>query len=221
MNDKHSNSRLDRREFLGKVLPAGAFGCLGSSVLLSAGQQTGKPTSQTQKSLQNSQLSYREVFQFGLQGYYIPLMKYFADQFGKENFLNMLKKAYTHIYSEAMIKVSKDVPKKDLRTFTECFGKANLSLTPHIDPALYDRVSGNSTTYHALERSDRIIELRVTQCLYADVFRQAEAADIGYIALCYPDSVLAEAFDVKMKLYRTKTLMQGHDCCDHKYVYEV
>jgi hypothetical protein len=221
MNYKHSTPRCNRRDFLCKVLPAGAFGCLGSSALLSTGLRTDSTTIQTQQSLQNAQLNYREVIQFGLQAYYIPLMKYFADQFGKGNFLDMLKKAYAHIYSEAMIKVCKDIPKKDLRTFTECFGKANLSLTPHIDPALYDRISENSTTYHALKRSDRVIELRVTQCLYADVFRQAAAADIGYIALCYPDEVLAETFAAKLKLYRTKTLMQGHDCCDHKYVYEV
>ncbi len=58
------------------------------------------------------------------------------------------------------------------------------------------------------------------ECLYAEVFRSLNAADLGLIILCNGDVTSAEAFHPKLRLERTKTLMQGDDCCDFKYVWD-
>jgi hypothetical protein len=58
-----------------------------------------------------------------------------------------------------------------------------------------------------------------SECLYAKTFRDLEAEDLGYIMLCHPDFAMAEAINPKLQLERSKTLMQGHDCCNHKYVW--
>jgi len=34
---------------------------------------------------------------------------------------------------------------------------------------------------------------------------------------CQNDFYIAEGFNSKIGLKRTKTLMEGHDCCDHFY----
>ncbi len=59
-----------------------------------------------------------------------------------------------------------------------------------------------------------------TECLYAEVFKNLDAADLGLIVLCNGDIASAEAFHPNLRLERTKTLMHGDDCCDFKYVWE-
>jgi hypothetical protein len=43
---------------------------------------------------------------------------------------------------------------------------------------------------------------------------------IGYFLSCYADFASAEMFDPKLRMIRTKTLMQGDDCCNNRYVIE-
>jgi len=57
------------------------------------------------------------------------------------------------------------------------------------------------------------------ECLTAEVFREEDAAEIGYATVCHADFALPEGFNPKIKLIRDKTLMQGHDCCNHRYVW--
>jgi hypothetical protein len=63
--------------------------------------------------------------------------------------------------------------------------------------------------------------MKVTECLWAKTFREADAADIGYRCICRADYVTAKAFNPKLELVRDKTLMQGHACCNHRYVMQV
>ena len=60
----------------------------------------------------------------------------------------------------------------------------------------------------------------ITSCLTEIVFREADALDLGYACVCHADFGLPVGLNPKLKLIRTKTLMQGHDCCNHRYVWE-
>ena len=71
-----------------------------------------------------------------------------------------------------------------------------------------------------LEDTETAFELKVTECIQATVFRDANAADIGYARVCWGDYAWAEGFNPNIKLVRDKTLMQGHDYCNHRYVWE-
>lgn len=57
----------------------------------------------------------------------------------------------------------------------------------------------------------------VTECIYARVFKQLKATDIGYLRFCEHDFESAKAIHPQVGLKRTKTLMQGNDCCDFVY----
>jgi hypothetical protein len=46
------------------------------------------------------------------------------------------------------------------------------------------------------------------------------AVDIGYAVICHPDFASAEGYSTKLRLVRTKTLMQGHDCCNHRWLWK-
>ena len=67
-----------------------------------------------------------------------------------------------------------------------------------------------------VEQSAEVFEYRVKKCLRAKVFRDSNAADIGYGMVCYPDYAVARG----LKLIRTRTLMQGDAECSLGYVME-
>ena len=57
-------------------------------------------------------------------------------------------------------------------------------------------------------------------CLWADIYREWGAEDIGYLIECKPDFAVIAAQHPNLRLERTKTLMQGDDCCDFKFIWE-
>ena len=62
--------------------------------------------------------------------------------------------------------------------------------------------------------------MEITECLWAQTFREANAADLGFVTICYQDEVMAAAFDPRLKLTRIKTLMNGDDGCHFHWVWE-
>ncbi len=57
----------------------------------------------------------------------------------------------------------------------------------------------------------------VTECLWATVFRELDAEDLGLIIECDTDFAFATAMHENLKLERTETLMQGDSCCDFSF----
>jgi len=65
-----------------------------------------------------------------------------------------------------------------------------------------------------LEDTDTRQAYRFTRCMWAEVFAELDALDIGFW-LCEGDAPTASAFNPAIGFQRTKTLMEGDDCCDH------
>ena len=63
-------------------------------------------------------------------------------------------------------------------------------------------------------------KLHVKDCLFARSFKSMDAGDIGYLWNCNVDFQSAERFHPNLRLKRTKTLMQGDDCCDFTWYWE-
>ena len=61
------------------------------------------------------------------------------------------------------------------------------------------------------------IQLRVTRCPNAELGASLNAADWLSALVCAGDPHTAASFDPPIRFERTKTLMQGDDCCDHAY----
>jgi fumarate reductase iron-sulfur subunit len=57
----------------------------------------------------------------------------------------------------------------------------------------------------------------VTRCPLAEMAHELQATDWGYICFCADDPHIVAGFNPAMRFRRTKTLMEGHDCCDHFY----
>ena len=60
----------------------------------------------------------------------------------------------------------------------------------------------------------------VRECLWAKTFEDMEDKELGYVICCKGDFAMAPAVSPKLSLKRTKTLMQGDECCDHEWCWE-
>lgn len=192
------------RRKLFSILPAGAAGCLGCPGTARCAAQAGAQPpahSWTEK----ADMSWEDVFRFAYQKDFIPIMKALAAQIGQEKFIHMLQEIVNERVRQGTARRS--LPKRDLAAFTA----GMKSMPPLFQHALVGEI---------LEDTPQVFEYRVSRCLWAKAFREEDAGDIGYAIVCYPDYAVASGFNPKLKLTRTKTLMQGHDCCELRYVME-
>jgi len=143
--------------------------------------------------------TYEEAFRWRYE-YYIKLMLRFAEHLGRDRLIEMIKQA------------------ADENRMANASDNKDFSFEKYICPG--DTTYRNMMTWDVVERTDRIYEMRVTECLWTKIFKEFNAEDIGYATVCHGDFADARAAHPKLRLERTKTLMQGHDCCNHRWVFE-
>ena len=150
-------------------------------------------------------MTWEDIFRFAFQKDMIPVLKALAAEIGNEKFVGMLKQVTSERARTGMSRSR--IPARDLATWV-----ANMKAMP----PLYQ----HALVAEIVEDAPQAFEYRVSKCLWAKAFREEEAGDIGYAMVCHPDFAVASAFNAKLKLTRTKTLMQGDDCCTLRYVME-
>ncbi len=155
----------------------------------------------------DAHMNFREVYAFAYAQNFIPIMKLLAEDFGRDKLTRTLQASLSKAATEQMRKLAPPPPKNTLSAY--------LGLTDDTNYFWSHVLEKNWT-----EKTPTAAQIRVTRCLWAETFRAADAADIGYAAICHGDFAAASAFNPKIRLLRTKTLMQGHDCCDHRWVQE-
>jgi hypothetical protein len=202
--DTYGGIKLNRRYFLKSLLPIPAVLCAGYEVLIADEEKNDEYMSPAQKASQDSQMTFREVFRFAYEDFYIPIMKSLQRQLGEVKCLDMLKVAITEVQTENGLEWAKRVEINDFASYIRYLKEP-------------DRQWVHTCTHNIIKETERSIAVNYTWCMWADVFRAAGAADIGYAAFCHGDFALCRAFNPRIRLYRSKTLMQGDDHCDHRY----
>jgi hypothetical protein len=149
--------------------------------------------------------------------------------------LGMLGKNFTRLAWQGMVAI--DLLDKKLRETrpyeahageTERVFQEYLKKLPHNDFATFraearekpSRFWEHVVTRVITEDTESSFEKKITECLFAKTFREAGAADIGYAYCCYYDFPAAQAYNPKLKLIRTKTLMAGDDCCNPRHIWQ-
>ena len=206
---KASNFAASRRKFLKSILPTGTMFCLGCSNLfaLSKVNEQSEVKAAKHKFMVDSGMSYKQVHELAFRRLLIPILQNLANSTGKDELIEMLMKANSEASVHRGENWAKRVPENDLSTFTANFKKPS-------------RFFEHTCTHQILEYTEKVVEVKYTECICATIFREANASDIGYAAICHGDFAIAQAFNPKIKLIRTKTLMQGNDCCNHRYILE-
>ena len=198
-----NRSSMNRREFVTRAAAACSLFCCGGGslfALLRNGQEAGSSAAK-HKFLKDAGMSYNEIFQMAVGRLYLPTMKIVVDKFGMDDVQGAILDGMKQRIKEQV----ENLPSRELQDFAQFFKSP-------------DPFSANTLTFKIVQDSDKVFEMRVSECLWAKTFREAKAADLGFKFICYADYVTAEAFNEKIKLIRDKTLMQGHDYCNHKYV---
>jgi predicted ArsR family transcriptional regulator len=92
--------------------------------------------------------------------------------------------------------------------------------TGRSDPEyLYKLFNDAVHEYEVVRKGPEALEVRVTRCAHADVFRGLNATDVGMKMICMGDYAVVEGFNPRMRFSRPKTIMAGDDCCH--FVFEL
>lgn len=203
---KTHRGTIGRRELLVKSAPACALACVGlgnvrslaAALTASSFQEThkfDKPLDREFTIRQLAQASNRSLFEMirtlqreMKEGEVVRLLKLSSDEIGRQQ-------AKAHAQA---------VPDTSFESFVSTFRQM---------------ASGSTLTAEVVEDTEKAFELRVSECVLEAVFREAGlAGEVGHAAVCNMDYTWPTAFNPAFKMERSKTLMQGHDCCNHRYL---
>ena len=193
-------SKRNRRQFISTILPACAFSYASFNNFFTFECLEKKPYEQSEKHKFQKEWghTYEEAFRWRYR-YYIEIMERFADYFGRDKLIQMVMRAV----DESSQRSATNDPDFSFVQWTK-------------GGSVYQ----NMMTSEVIERSDRVFEIRVSECLWAKTFQEKNSADIGYATVCYSDFSSARAAHPKLRLERTKTIMQGHGYCNHRWTWE-
>ena len=197
-----------RRNFLIKAVPACAVSCLAASKVFAKSPMIAKSLIEQEghkfdKKLPGPDITYRRFAAIRHRSF-IRFARFLQKEIGEERVIELIKKE-----TEQRLNAQ---AKRDLERLGNSDFKSYISIFR--DPGML-----SSLTMEIIEDTDKVFEIRVTDCLAAESFLPHKAGDIGYAAVCWGDYNWATDFNPKIKLIRDKTLMQGHDCCNHKYIW--
>jgi hypothetical protein len=198
--------KTSRRQFIASVIPACAITCMGSnrvfvSILRAEGHLIQEPKHKFDNNFELA-ITYRQFLEAQYRNF-IALAKALEKEMGKGKAIEFLKKFATERQTNLEKQQVSRMPDNSFSSFIGLFRSGQ----------------DNTMTMKIVEDTPSVFEFKVTECLYADSFLRAKAGDIGYAWICWGDYAWAEGFNPKIKLVRSKTLMQGHDCCNHRYTW--
>ena len=210
---KPSNLASSRRDFLLNVLPTGTLFCFGCGNLstIASGQDRQKTEEKKHKYQEDSGMTIEGVLKYANETY-VPVLQTLANNVGREKFLEMLKKASVENITQLVSAITKDFPKRDLAAFADMMTMIVFNSFP----------TNKMLTYEIVQKTDKVFEVKATECLAAKLFREMKAEDIGISVFCYPwcDNPISQAFNPKIKGSLPKNLMKGDDICIARFVWE-
>lgn len=209
MNNQSAFPGFSRRSFLAQALPACSLLCLGAGSHVPGLSPAWKKAFQQAKHKFDEEfpmkLTNRQLMSFMYGRDYIPFLKFLAEEIGKDKLIALLKQHSTEQGRQMGKMMAQRLGKNDFAELKKLFSQEN----PNFKSTL---------TMTLTEDTDTVHELKVTECLWADTFVKANAGELGFAAVCFADYASATAFNPKIEMVRDKTLMQGHDCCNHRYL---
>lgn len=132
----------------------------------------------------------------------IPLIEAFSEAFGEEKTLK--------IASEVIIKLAGESGKEMAKhaggnQFTD-LAKVSASYS-----------KGNALDVEVLDFNEKVMNMDVTRCRYSEMYEKHGLREkYGFLLSCGRDFALYHGFNKDMDVKRSKTIMEGGDCCDFR-----
>lgn len=211
MENRMGLQGFSRRLFISKVLPACSLACLGASSGLLGFSPAVKSALQEGKHKFDEEFPQkftgRQLMSMMYGRNYIPLLKFLSEEIGKERLITLLKKHADERGTELGKMFAKQSGGNDFAILKKLFRPDS----PNFKNILTMTITEDTASVH---------EIKVTECIFASTFLEADAGDMGFATICYGDYNMASGFNPKVKMVRDKTLMQGHAYCNHRYLLE-
>ena len=128
---------------------------------------------------------------------------------GKEKALETVGKVFERI---SIDQAKKQVEEKPINNFEEYKNAFKESMRKPL--------TSHATDLTIVEETSTKLSAKITKCLYAKTFKEMNAMDLGYMICCKPDFATTKIINPKLNLTRTKTLMEGDECCNTTYTWE-
>jgi hypothetical protein len=72
-------------------------------------------------------------------------------------------------------------------------------------------------TINVLEKTKKHFNFNIIRCRYAELYDTMGIRELGFCLSCSRDGSFVKGFNPKIKLSRTKTIMQGAPLCDFRF----
>ena len=130
-----------------------------------------------------------------------PLIQAFMKEFGVDKTLAVVKPVIEKLAKESGALAAKMAGGNSLADFAKAMSAWS---------------AGDAYKQVVLRQTQTQFDWDVTRCRYAEMYKELGLADLGVLLSCARDFAMVEGFNPKMKLRRTKTIMEGNDCCDFR-----
>jgi len=197
----------NRRSFVAAALPACAACCLALRCELDAAQESAKPDPQASPKhkfdLRMSRpLTYRQEMTLEYASHFIPFLRILETEIGHDKVVAILKKFCVREAEDSAKATVRARGKNDLTIFKEDYNPRTPQLTTEV-----------------LENTTQVWAIKITECLWAKVWIDAGAADLGVAAVCAGDSPFASFVNPEIRMDLEGTIMQGKPYCMLRYHY--
>jgi hypothetical protein len=130
-----------------------------------------------------------------------PLIRAFIAEMGKEKALAVVRSVIGKLARQSGVDLAKALGGNSMADLAR-----GLTAWAKGDAYQMDVISLSETEY----------VYNITRCRYAEMYKEIGMADLGVTLSCGRDFELISGFNPKMKLTRTKTIMEGCECCDFR-----
>jgi hypothetical protein len=77
--------------------------------------------------------------------------------------------------------------------------------------------AGDAMTVRFQESTERRLSFDVIRCAYAHLYERLGMRELGFCLSCSRDEPFARGFNPRLRLVRTRTIMQGAPSCDFRF----
>ena len=197
---------VNRRSFV-TTMPMCAAGCLALKCSLAAAQLPPKSNPQESPRHKFDQpmsraLTYRQVMSLEYAAHFIPFLRVLEKEIGHDRVVAVLRQFSIREAEEGAKATVRARGKNDLTIFKEDYSPRTPQLTTEV-----------------LEDTDKVWAIKITECLWAKVWIDAGAADLGVAAVCAGDSPYAGFINPGIRMDLDGTIMEGRTYCILRYHY--